>query len=300
MAQIVAGFATSFSPQLHVPPEMWATMGERDSGSRSLLGTDGKSHSYDELLEMADPSVQKAIQPEEQAKRHKACQEHLATIGRKMRETQLDALVYFADDEHALFDVDNWPAVLCVHGDTVPYIPRPVNDDSPPQVKAAAWAYGEEPVDWPGSPDLGDHILRHLTANDLELSRSTKLREGKSLGHHLGFMNTRLLEGKQVPTVPFVINGKLPTERALAAAALSPGPGGGGGCAGVAGQRARWRRRHRRLQPRRDRRGDGPSHLRGLREGRCRQPNIGAGRSGYRAATASHACGFRPRARSRA
>ena len=210
MAQIVAGFATSFSPQLHVPPEMWATMGERDQNARALIGADGQSHSYDELLEMADPSVQKAIAPEEQAKRHKACQEHIASIGKRMQETELDALVYFADDEHALFDVDNWPAVLCVHGETVPYRPRPISEQSAPQAKAAAWAYGEEPLDLPGSPDLGEHILRHLTANDLELSRATKLGEGKSLGHHLGFMNTRLLQGKQVPAIPFVVNGSYP------------------------------------------------------------------------------------------
>ena len=89
-------------------------------------------------------------------------------------------------------------------------IPRPVGEQSPPATKAAAWAYGEEHIDLPGSPELGDHILRHLTANDLELSRATQLAEGKSLGHHLGFMNTRLLQGKQVPTVPFVVNGSYP------------------------------------------------------------------------------------------
>jgi hypothetical protein len=210
MAHIVAGFASSFSPQLHVPVEMWADMGKRDAGGRNLIGADGKSHSYDELLEMADPSVAKAAQPEEQAKRHKACQDNIAVVGKKMQETDLDALVYFADDEHSLFDVDNWPAVLCFYGPEVPYRARTVAENAPPQTRAAAWAYGTESLDLPGAPELGERILYHLTANDIEVSRATKLLEGKGIGHHLGFMNTRLLNGKQVPVIPFVINGSYP------------------------------------------------------------------------------------------
>ena len=70
MAQIVAGFGTSFSPQLHVPPEMWAAMGERDRSSAHLLGPDGKDHSYDELAAMAGPAVAQGIQPTEAAARH--------------------------------------------------------------------------------------------------------------------------------------------------------------------------------------------------------------------------------------
>src|SRR5687768_15552754 len=100
MAQIVAGFGTSFSPQLHVPPDLWPQMGERDKNAAHLNGPDGKEHTYDELAAMAGPDVAKAITPEERAARHKRCQDHIATVGKRVRDANLDALVVVTDDEN--------------------------------------------------------------------------------------------------------------------------------------------------------------------------------------------------------
>jgi 3-O-methylgallate 3,4-dioxygenase len=135
MAQIAAGFATSFSPQLHVPPELWPAMGERDRGAASLLGPDGRQHSEDELRAMAGPEVARALDPAEQAKRHQACQDHIAALGGALQDANLDALIVFTDDERARFSDENFPAVFFYHGETVPYVPRPT------------------------APRLGEHIL---------------------------------------------------------------------------------------------------------------------------------------------
>ena len=53
MARIVLGLATSHSPQLSTPPELWPLHGERDKRNPELLDTAGNHVSYDELLAQA-------------------------------------------------------------------------------------------------------------------------------------------------------------------------------------------------------------------------------------------------------
>jgi hypothetical protein len=189
---------------------MWPAMGERDSNNRNLVGPDGKPRSYAELLEMADPSVADAVKPEEQAVRHTRCQEDIAEVGRRLRETDLDAIIMLADDERSMFNDEHWPAMFLYYGETVPYVGRRVEENAPPQARATAWAYGTESLDLPGAPDLGEQILKHFASEDIFISRSKTLGEGKGIGHHLGFMNTRLLDNKRVPIIPMVVNGSYP------------------------------------------------------------------------------------------
>lgn len=211
MAQIVAGFGTSFSPQLHVPPDLWPAMGERDKSAAHLVGPDGQEHTYDELAATAGPGVAKAIEPAEAAARHARCQQHLAAIGSRLRETALDALVVFTDDENYLFSEYMRPSCLLYFGSTVPYIPRAVPDNAPPATKAAAWAYGTEPLELPGHEELGHHIMWHFSQKaNINIAHSRYLLEGQSIGHPFGFTNTRLLEGKRVPLVPVIFNASYP------------------------------------------------------------------------------------------
>jgi len=211
MAQIVAGFATSFSPQLHVSPDLWAAMGERDKSSAHLIGPDGRDHSYDELAAMAGPAVAQGIAPAEAAARHARSQQHLATIGKMLRDTALDALVVFTDDESYLFSEHMRPSCMLYFGATVPYLPRKVADSAPPATKAAAWAYGTETVEFPGSAALGEHIMWHFSQKaQITIAHSRYLLEGQSIGHPFGFTNARLLEGKQVPLIPVIFNASYP------------------------------------------------------------------------------------------
>ncbi len=210
MAKITAGFASSFSPQLHVPAEMWPQMGERDKNARALLAPDGKNHTYDELLAMAGPAVAAAITPQEQAARYKQCTEDIATVAKKIQAASIDALIMLTDDEHILFGDDNFPTALFYYGETVPYVPRNTGDNVPPLTKAGLWAYGQEPLQLPGSPKLGEHILKHLPKAGFDVSRSSGLKEGVGIGHHVGFANTRLLGGKALPLLPILFNTSFP------------------------------------------------------------------------------------------
>jgi hypothetical protein len=84
MARIVLGLATSHSPQLSTPAELWPLHGERDKHNPHLIDTDGFHVSYDELLAKADPALAKEVTAEKWQARHEACQGGIAsTRGRR-------------------------------------------------------------------------------------------------------------------------------------------------------------------------------------------------------------------------
>lgn len=206
MAQLVAGFGTSESPQLHVPPEMWPDMGEADKRS-VLLAPDGKVHTYEELLQQVAPQVAKALAPAEQQARHKKCQEDLASVGERLSEANLDALVVFATLGARVYHEGNTPSIFLYAGAEMPYIPAPVPADASAVAKAAAWGWGLQSLRLPGAAELGEHIIEHLTDHDFTISYSTALPEGKSIGAYFGFIEARLLKGKRMPAlVPVLFN----------------------------------------------------------------------------------------------
>jgi hypothetical protein len=210
MARITHGFATSFSPQLHVPAEMWQALGERDKNARAIFGPDGKTHTYEEMTALVSDDVRKAVEPAEQAARHKRCTDDIANLAKRIQGANLDALIVFTDDEHRLFEDESFPAVFVYAGETVPFVPNQVPENAPPVTKAGQWAYGTEPLQLPGAPQLAQHVLKSLPKAGFDVTRSNGLKEGRGIGHHIGFVNTRLLEGKRVPLLPILFNASFP------------------------------------------------------------------------------------------
>jgi hypothetical protein len=176
MARIVAGYARSFSPQLHVAVENWAAMGERDSSSQRVLDPHGRYHSYQEFADAAGPEVKQDMDPGEQAAPHKRVQDHIETLAAGLRPAELDALLIFTD-EHRLFADDNFPARYVYYAEDVPYRPAGGQADS-------IWAYGTEPLDRPGAAELGENIISHRAASEIDVSRANRLPEGNVMGHH--------------------------------------------------------------------------------------------------------------------
>jgi hypothetical protein len=213
MAEIVLGLGSAFSTQVNIPPELWLEMGERDRNNPVLIGSDGRNHSYDELLSLAGPDIAAALTPDEIVERHRRCQAGVAAIGaRLLQADDVDLWIAIADDERFLFGDDNFPAWLVYWGESVPYRPRPVPADANPIAKGSAWAYGDEDVEFAGAPALGEHLIRDLAASGFDVSHARQLRDGQSIGHPYGFALTRLLGGLRPPTpwLPVVINASYP------------------------------------------------------------------------------------------
>ena len=72
MAEIILGIGTSHSPQISTPVEKWLEGNERyqEGGFELHSARDGARVSYEELLEMAPPGLEKEITPEKFEARH--------------------------------------------------------------------------------------------------------------------------------------------------------------------------------------------------------------------------------------
>ena len=112
MAHLVLGLATSHSPQLSTPPELWPLHQERDKRNPELLDTNGTHVSYDELLAKAHPSLAGEVTMGKWQARYDACQQGIAALAKTLEQVTPDILVIFGDDQEELFSDENMPAML--------------------------------------------------------------------------------------------------------------------------------------------------------------------------------------------
>jgi 3-O-methylgallate 3,4-dioxygenase len=209
MARIVLGLATSHSPQLSTPPDLWPLHGERDKQNPGLLDTGGTPVSYDELLAKADPSLAGEISPEKWQMRYEACQQGIATLAKTLEQVSPDILVIFGDDQEELFSEENMPAMLVYWGEELLNRPQYANAASP-GLRAAAWAYGEKDKTYPVATNLGRHLIESLIGAGFDVAHSRKLKPGEGMGHAFSFVYGRLMNGKTIPTVPIMVNTYYP------------------------------------------------------------------------------------------
>ena len=209
MAHIVLGLATSHSPQLSTPPDLWPLHGERDKRNPELLDTDGRHVSYDELLAKASPSLVEEVTTAKWQARYDACQQGIATLAKVLDQVSPDILVIFGDDQEELFSDENMPAMLVYWGEELLNRPHYANAASP-GLRAAAWAYGEMDKIYPVATNLGRHLIESLVGAGFDVAHSRKLKPGEGMGHAFSFVYGRLLNGKTMPTVPIMVNTYYP------------------------------------------------------------------------------------------
>jgi Catalytic LigB subunit of aromatic ring-opening dioxygenase len=209
MAQIVLGLATSHSPQLSTPPDLWPLHGERDKRNPGLLDTRGTPVSYDELLAKASPSLAKEVAPATWQARYEACQKGIATLAKTLEQISPDILVIFGDDQEELFSDENMPAMLVYWGEELLNRPQYANAASP-GLRAAAWAYGEMDKTYPVATNLGRHLIESFIGAGFDVAHSRKLKPGEGMGHAFSFVYGRLMNGKAIPTVPIMVNTYYP------------------------------------------------------------------------------------------
>ena len=157
MAEIVLGLGTSHSPQLSLTPETWPLHAENDKRNPHLYGLDGIHHTYEEVLAMVDPSIEKQLEPELWQKRYDICQAGLAAVSQKLVEAKVDAVIVIGDDQEEVFQEDNFPAMAIYWGDTIvehtgQLCRRPC--------AAPPGAYGLEEKEYPVAKDLAEPHAR--------------------------------------------------------------------------------------------------------------------------------------------
>ena len=84
MAALVLGLASSHSPLLSTPPAGWAERGERDKGNPELIGTDGITSNYEDLLARTDTDrIAKEITLAKFEQRHQRNQKAIARLSNR-------------------------------------------------------------------------------------------------------------------------------------------------------------------------------------------------------------------------
>src|SRR5437879_5976420 len=88
MAQIVLGLCTSHTPQLSTPAEVWPEHGKNDRRNPWLIDTEGRTLSYQEALERADPRIASELTPEKHQQRHEIVQSAVSRLQQELKDAQ--------------------------------------------------------------------------------------------------------------------------------------------------------------------------------------------------------------------
>ncbi len=214
MADLVLGLASSHSPQLSTPAEGWAGRGERDKGNPELIGTDGITSGYEDLLARVDTErIAREITPEQFAKRHEQNQRAITHLSKKLYEAEIDVLVMVGDDQHEYLLDDNMPAFCVYWGDEVKVSGHEAGPSTGNQLLIG---YSTEDVVAPTVSSLGLHMIDSLMDEEFDVGTSKFLDSSKGgrakggIGHAFGYVYNRLMTEHVIPTVPVMLNTYYP------------------------------------------------------------------------------------------
>lgn len=222
MTKVVGGFASSHSPLMSLPGDLWRLRSEADKHNRELITVpEGKRVTYEQLLAQADPSIAKVVNVETFNRKEESIQKGLDELETRFGQTDVDVVVMFGDDQGEFFFEDNYPTINIYWGESIKVLPRP-------GVEGAFRSYLTEERDWPVDSELGLHVIESLMEEDFDIAQSRYLKEkyGGSIGpatwyldskrtteprpfglpHAFGLPVGRWFAGKTVPILPITIN----------------------------------------------------------------------------------------------
>ena len=222
MAEVVGGFASSHGSTCSLPAELWEWHGQSDMHSRQLITVpEGRRVTYEQVLAQADPNIAKSVNIETYRRQVENIQKGLDDLEDRFRQTEMDVVVMFGDDQAEWFFEDNMPTINVFWGESVKVLPRPgVSDEYR--------SYLTEEQDWPVDTELGLHVIESLMEQDFDTAQSRYQKQpyGGSIGpatwyldgkrtteprvfgipHAYGLPLGRWFAGKTVPILPISIN----------------------------------------------------------------------------------------------
>ena len=208
MARLVLGLGSSHSPQLSIPPDLWAQYAERDKRNPNLRRPDGSLCTYEELLASVNGGLHKELTSDVWQKRYDACQRGLSRLADTLEAVSPDMLLVLGDDQNEVLHDDNMPVTLVYWGDTIHNVRRYQHTPSP-VLQAAAWAYGPD-GDYPVASDLALHLIESLIDQEFDVAHSRHLPDKQGIGHAFSFLYGRLMPNKVLPIVPIMLNTYYP------------------------------------------------------------------------------------------
>lgn len=213
MAEIVIGIASSHTPQLSSGVDMWLDHAERDRRNPQLLGKDARYHTYDELLAVADPALERELDPAIWDEKYQRCQRAIEALTADLAKAHADIAVVIGDDQRELFRDDGIPAFACFTGAELVDMPPSSEalERMPKGIRAASWAaHSDRSQAHPVQADLSAHLADRLARDDFDLTVLREQPAGRSLGHAFTFPRYRLGLPPDTPIVPVFVNTYYP------------------------------------------------------------------------------------------
>ena len=208
MATIVLGMGSSHGPMLSTPPDQW--------GQRAIADRNNPQHHYksrtwtfEQLQEArAHENLKKQIELPVWRERHTACRRALGELAKVFMELKPDIAVIVGNDQKEIFRDAYTPALAVFNGSTI------VNTDFdqeriaslPPGIAVSVPGFippGGARYD--GSPELADHIISSLTADQFDVTTLKELPHDET-PHAFGFIFRQIMLDKVIPTVPVILN----------------------------------------------------------------------------------------------
>jgi 3-O-methylgallate 3,4-dioxygenase len=210
MAKIVFGAGTSHTPMLLASDETLPRFLETDQKIKHR-DKDGRSVTYGDLLEKADPKLAHMVAPEHLVARQNVARDASKHLRQAIAAARLDALIVIGDDQNESYLEDCRPAFAVYCGETI----RNANAQHTTYSHYPEWYIKnragffepEKPRDYPVHAPLALHLIGALMQAEFDLASSKRLREGDGEGHAIAYVHRHVLESENpVPVVPMFIN----------------------------------------------------------------------------------------------
>ncbi|HKS50222.1 MAG TPA: hypothetical protein VJT49_34955 [Amycolatopsis sp.] len=233
MAEIVFGAATSHSPLLAAPPNLWAERAGQDRANPELYDHSGVIRSFDDLAAAAGDRFAQARTPGAWEENWRRCEAALARLREDFRRVAPDVVLIVGDDQRELFTETNQPAMAISAAASM--TTGLLDDHDSEFLKEAAHSYlMDAEFTFAGHAALAEDLVRGLMREGIDVGWMADAPPGTGFGHAYGFPIHQFLQPEPVPVIPFMLNTYYPPNqpsprrcfqlgRALrAAAAASP------------------------------------------------------------------------------
>ena len=181
MADLVLGIATSHTPMLTLPAELWASFAKNDERNPELaFPPHGLVMSYDEGLRQLTPDIAAKFRGAEPYRAQaEACQRALDELSATLRAVNPDITVIIGDDQDEWFFEDNMPALSVYWGETAPLIPREMTPGSraPEVLEAIRRGYGDMAMDVPVASTFGRYLIEYLIEHDFDVAHMRYVKQ---------------------------------------------------------------------------------------------------------------------------
>ena len=218
MAEIVLGIGTSHGPGLTLPAERWGRSKTGDLVDIKRIDYRGEVYAYDELLKLRSSDYlteQNTLEARRSA--FNRAQQSMVALSEKLQETRPDVLVVIGDDHMEFFKKDVQPPFAVYFGDTV--VNRGIDSKDPDKLNEdlrIIFGGYQPPRDetYPCEAAFARRIIEQAMDDGLDVTACGEepmdANGPRGIGHFVGFVYQRILNGQPVKLVPILLNTYFP------------------------------------------------------------------------------------------